>query len=146
MSHDATPPGTGRKLALVVLGLSALIAAMLCAFALPALHSGPHHVPIGVTGPREATEAIQGNVDGPAWDVRLYKTSDAVETAVRNKDITGGLAVTAHGVDVYTATAGGPRPPAPSPHSATASPNRTGRAPPSTTWCRSPTRTLGARV
>ena len=108
MSHDATPPGTGRKLALVVLGLSALIAAMLCAFALPALHSGPHHVPIGVTGPREATEAIQGNVDGPAWDVRLYKTSDAVETAVRNKDITGGLAVTAHGVDVYTATAGGP--------------------------------------
>ncbi|WP_326841265.1 hypothetical protein OHB33_02650 [Streptomyces sp. NBC_01558] len=108
MSHDATPPGTGRKLALVVLGLSALIAAMLCAFALPSLHSGPHHVPIGVTGPREATEAIQGNVDGPAWDVRLYKTSDAVETAVRNKDIAGGLAVTAHGVDVYTATAGGP--------------------------------------
>lgn len=108
MSHHATPPGTGRKLTLVVLGLAALIAAMLCAFALPSLHSGPHHVPIGVTGTRQAAEAIQENVDGPAWDVRLYKTSDAVKTAVKNKDIAGGLAVTAHGVDVYTATAGGP--------------------------------------
>lgn len=146
MSHHATPPGTGRKLTLVVLGLAALIAAMLCAFALPSLHSGPHHVPIGVTGPRQAAEAIQENVGGPAWDVRLYKTSDAVKTAVKNKDIAGGLAVTGDGVDVYTATAGGPQPPAPSRLWGTASPNRTRRGPPSTIWCRSPTTTLGARA
>ncbi|MEW2166504.1 hypothetical protein AB0912_26430 [Streptomyces sp. NPDC007084] len=108
MSHHVTPPGTGRKLTLVVLGLAALIAAMLCAFALPSLHSGPHHVPIGVTGPRQAAEAIRENVDGPAWDIRLYPTPEAVEKAVLHKDVAGGLAVTGHGVDVYTATAGGP--------------------------------------
>ncbi|MFJ8826882.1 hypothetical protein ACIREE_34560 [Streptomyces sp. NPDC102467] len=108
MSHHATPPGTGRKLTLVVLGLAGLIAAMLCAFALPSLHSGPHHVPIGVTGPGQTAEAVKEKVDGPEWDVRLYKTPDAVETAVKAGDISGGLAITAQSVDVYTATAGGP--------------------------------------
>ncbi|MDP5315375.1 hypothetical protein [Streptomyces poriferorum] len=108
MTHHATPPGTGRKLTLVVLALAALIAAMLCAFALPSLNSGPHHVPIGVTGPGQAAEALRDNVDGPEWDVRVYETSGAVETAVRGGDIAGGLAITAQGVDVYTATAGGP--------------------------------------
>ncbi|MGW8328917.1 hypothetical protein ACWGLE_13560 [Streptomyces sp. NPDC055897] len=108
MSHHPTPPGTGRKLTLVVLGLAALITAMLCAFALPSLHSGPHHVPVGVTGPAQAVEALQKKVDGPTWDVRRYETSDAVASAVNSGDVSGGLALTPHGVDVYTATAGGP--------------------------------------
>lgn len=108
MTHHATSPDTGRKLTLVVLALAALIAAMLCAFALPSLHSGPHHVPIGVTGPGQAAETVRGNVDGPEWDVHVYETPGAVETAVKDGDIAGGLAITAQGVDVYTATAGGP--------------------------------------
>jgi hypothetical protein len=106
MTHHATPPDTGRKLTLVVLALAALIAAMLCAFALPSLHSGPHHVPIGVTGPGQAAETLRDKADGPQWDVRVYETSGAVESAVRGGDIAGGLAITAQGVDVYTATAG----------------------------------------
>ncbi|MER7199559.1 hypothetical protein CG723_23865 [Streptomyces sp. CB01635] len=108
MTHHATPPGTGRKLTLVVLALAALIAAMLCAFALPSLHSGAHHVPIGVTGPGQAAETVRGTVDGPEWDVRVYETPEAVETAVKGGDIAGGLAITAQGVDVYAATASGP--------------------------------------
>ncbi|MFB7031961.1 MULTISPECIES: hypothetical protein [unclassified Streptomyces] len=108
MSHRSDRPGTGRKLTLVVFGLAALITAMLCAFALPSLHSGPHHVPVGVTGSPQAVEALRDHVDGPAWDVRVYETSDAVESAVMEGDISGGLAVTARRVDVYTATAGGP--------------------------------------
>ncbi|MER5948454.1 hypothetical protein ABT127_20615 [Streptomyces sp. NPDC001904] len=108
MSHHANPPGTGRKLTLVVLGLAALIAAMLCAFALPSLHSGPHHVPVGVTGSPQAAEVFRDKAGGPAWDVRVYETRDAVETDVKDGDIAGGLAITAQGVDVYTATAGGP--------------------------------------
>ncbi|MER7981363.1 hypothetical protein [Streptomyces sp. NPDC095817] len=108
MTHHAPLPGTGRKLTLVVLALAALIAAMLCAFALPSLHSGPHHVPIGVTGPGQAAEALRDNLDGPQWEVHVYETSGAVESAVRGGDIAGGLAITAQGVDVYTATAGGP--------------------------------------
>ncbi|MFE2531368.1 hypothetical protein [Streptomyces sp. NPDC059371] len=103
-----TRPGSGRKLTLVVLGLAALITTMLCAFALPSLHSGPHRVPLGVTGPEEATKTLRHSADGDAWDVRRYPTPAALQAAVEDRDIAGGLAVTAHDVDVYTATAGGP--------------------------------------
>jgi hypothetical protein len=92
----------------VVLGLAALIVTMLRAFALPSVHGGPHRVPIGVTGPPHATEGLSKGVDGPAWDVRGYPTPAAVRSAVMDRDVIGGLAVTAHGVDVYTATAGAP--------------------------------------
>ncbi|WP_405782875.1 hypothetical protein [Streptomyces sp. NBC_00859] len=108
MSKHSPVPGTGRKLALVVLGLAALITTMLCAFALPSLHSGPHHIPIGVTGPQRTTDALLGDADGDAWDVHRYKTPEAVQSAIKDREIAGGLAVTGHDVDVYTATAGGP--------------------------------------
>lgn len=108
MSKHSTPPGTGRKLTLVVLGLAALITTMLCAFALPSLNSGPHHIPIGVTGPRQTTEALRHSTDADAWDVRVYDNPAAVQSAVEDLDIAGGLALTDHGVDVYTATAGAP--------------------------------------
>ncbi|MFI5867486.1 hypothetical protein [Streptomyces sp. NPDC051546] len=103
-----TPSATGRKLTLVVLGLAALITAMLCAFALPSLHSGPHRVPIGVAGPEEATKTLRQSAEGDAWDIRIYPTTDALRDAVKDRGIAGGLTVTAHRVDVYTATAGGP--------------------------------------
>ncbi|MGW3917441.1 hypothetical protein ACWEBX_39110 [Streptomyces sp. NPDC005070] len=99
---------TGRKLTLVVLGLAALITTMLCAFALPSLHSGPHRVPVGVTGPEEATKALRQNTDDRAWDIRLYPTTAALHDAVEDRDIAGGLDITPHRIDVYTATAGGP--------------------------------------
>ncbi|MFF8532410.1 hypothetical protein ACF07B_10695 [Streptomyces sp. NPDC015532] len=105
---NPTQPTTGRKLTLVVLGLAAMITTMLCAFALPSLHSGPRRVPVGVVGPEETTKALRQSADGDAWDVRLYPTTAALQTAVKDRDIAGGLAVTAHDVDVYTATAGGP--------------------------------------
>ncbi|MFI1441705.1 hypothetical protein [Streptomyces fructofermentans] len=103
-----TRPGTGRKLILVVLGLTALITTMLCAFALPSLHSGPHRVPLGVSGPEEATKTLRQNADSDAWDIRLYPTPAALQAAVRERDMAGGLVVTTHDVDIYTATAGGP--------------------------------------
>ncbi|WP_329557943.1 hypothetical protein OG711_38230 [Streptomyces uncialis] len=105
---DHAPPGTGRKLTLVVLGLAAMITIMLCAFALPSIHSGPDRVPIGVTGPEEITKDLRQSTDNAAWDVRPYPTATALQTAVKDRDIAGGLAVTAHHVDVYTATAGSP--------------------------------------
>ncbi|MET7744286.1 hypothetical protein [Streptomyces sp. NPDC005385] len=108
MTRSSASPGTGRKLTLVVLGLAALITAMLCAFALPSLHSGPHQVPVGATGPARVTEALQESLDGPNWDVRLYEASADIESAVKSGDLAGGLAVTARGIEVYTATAGGP--------------------------------------
>lgn len=105
---NRTLSATGRKLTLVVLGLAALITTMLCAFALPSLHSGPHRVPVGVTGREEATNALRQNADGDAWDIRLYPSPAALRDAVKDQDIAGGLDITPRYVDVYTATAGGP--------------------------------------
>lgn len=107
MTNHATPPGTARRLISMVLGLAALITAILCAFALPALHGGPHRVPIGAAGSRQAAESLQA-ADGGAWDVRLYPTSAALESAVRDHEIAGGIVVAADSVDIYIATAGGP--------------------------------------
>ncbi|MFD9452563.1 hypothetical protein ACFWBC_05670 [Streptomyces sp. NPDC059985] len=105
---NRTLTATGRKLTLVVLGLAALITTMLCAFALPSLHSGPHRVPIGVTGSEGTTKALRQNVDAATWDVRSYPTAAALHDAVEDRDIAGGLDVSPHRVDVYTATAGSP--------------------------------------
>lgn len=108
MSNPSAPPGTGRKLTLIVLGLAALITTMLCAFVLPSLHGGPHRVPIGVTGPQHAAEAFREHADADAWDVRAFPTPAALRSAVEDREVAGGLAVAEHGVDVYTATAGAP--------------------------------------
>ncbi|MGW5636723.1 hypothetical protein [Streptomyces sp. NPDC003832] len=106
-TSPATTTGAGRKLAALVLGLAALVTVMLCAFALPSVNSGPHDIPVGVTGPAQFTRALEAKLDGDEWDVRVYEDADAVEAAVHDRDITGGLALTPEGVDVYTATAGG---------------------------------------
>ncbi|MGW2282726.1 hypothetical protein [Streptomyces sp. NPDC001770] len=101
-------PDTTRKLTLVVLGLAALIGTMLCAFALPSLHSGPHHVPVGITGTGQATRDLQRSLVGDAWDIDVYDSTSELRTAVRSQDVTGGLALHKGALDVYTATAGAP--------------------------------------
>ena len=111
MAADPTEPAASdvaRKLIIIVLGLAALVTAMLAAFALPSVNGGPHHVPIGVTGPPQATGALQTKLDGDAWDVTAYDSADAITSAVKDREIMGGLVVGAGGVEVYTATAAGP--------------------------------------
>ncbi|MEE1940454.1 hypothetical protein V1L54_13730 [Streptomyces sp. TRM 70361] len=89
--------------------MTALITVMLCAFALPGVNGGPHDVPIGVTGPEQITRAVQQKLAaGDAWDITVYDTPGALRAAVRDRAVVGGLAATDGGVDVYTATAGGP--------------------------------------
>jgi hypothetical protein len=95
----------------VLVGLAAVLTVMLLAFGLPATHSGPHHVPLGVAGPPHATDRLAAELGaargGEAWDVRRYPDGAALVQAVKSRDVSGGLAVAASGVTVYTATAGG---------------------------------------
>lgn len=109
----AIPPGgQGPKLVAVVAGLTAALAVMLLAFGLPPLHGGPHHVPLGVTGPSSGTLARQlrqlpGN--GPeAWDLTTYWNAASLIHAIKNREVAGGLAIDHGDVTSYTATAGGP--------------------------------------
>lgn len=74
----------------------------------PNVNGGLHQDPIGVSGPAHATAAAEKNLDGDAWTVTLYDSPEALEKAIQDRDITGGIALGAEGVDVYTATAAGP--------------------------------------
>ena len=116
MSEPLTPApepagrqsGGKRKLVAVLLGLTAVVTLMLCAFALPSVNSGPHEMPVGVTGPHATAQELEHKLDGAEWDVTVYDDTDALTSAIEDRDITGGVAVAAGQVDVYTATAGSP--------------------------------------
>lgn len=116
MSAQTTPtpqrpgaqPGAARKLIVIVVGLAALVTVMLCAFALPGVKGGPHSVPIGVTASQTATHKLDQALDPGHWDVTHFADADALTSAVQDRDIVGGLVLTADGVDIYTATAGAP--------------------------------------
>ncbi|MEV8451025.1 hypothetical protein AB0467_00105 [Streptomyces sp. NPDC052095] len=83
---------------------------MFLAFGLPAINSGPHHVPIGVTGPKAATDALRSSIgehgDG-AWDVTAYPDAKALTRAVEEREISGGFALGQGSVTVYSAGAAG---------------------------------------
>lgn len=102
--HTPSPIG-------VVLVLTALIALVLTAFALPAIKSAPHDVPIGVAGPAPATagieQALASRAPG-AWGVTAYADEAALSQAIRDRDVYGGLAVSPTGPKVLTAPAGSP--------------------------------------
>lgn len=105
-----TPTGQGRKLAAVVVGLAALVILMLCAFALPSVHSGPHELPVGVTGSAPAAKGVAASLSGDEWAVTTYDDEAALKAAIENRDVMGGMALTPGHVTVYTATAVGAQP------------------------------------
>ncbi|WP_328875403.1 hypothetical protein OHT76_37975 [Streptomyces sp. NBC_00287] len=100
--------GSKRKLVAVLLGLTAVVTLMLCAFALPSVNSGPHEMPADVTGTHATAEELAHKLNGSEWDVTVYDNTDALASAIKERDITGGIAVIEGRVDVYTATAGAP--------------------------------------
>ncbi|MEV7087758.1 hypothetical protein AB0O07_17960 [Streptomyces sp. NPDC093085] len=106
---DATgTTGAAKKLAAVVLGLTAVVTMMLCAFALPSVNGGPHHVPIGVTGPQPAAQGLGAKLDGDEWDVTVYADTEALTAAIKDREVVGGIALSGGKADIYTATAGAP--------------------------------------
>lgn len=105
---EVSRSGVARKLAAVLLGLTAVVTLMLCAFSLPGVNGGPHEVPIGVSGPQTAARSLQKTLGGDEWDVTVYDSAEALTSAVKDREITGGLALAPEGIDVYTATAGAP--------------------------------------
>ncbi|MDL9936097.1 hypothetical protein QSJ18_05035 [Gordonia sp. ABSL1-1] len=97
-------PGTeGRKVVLVVAGLTVLLALMLTAFALPAVKSGPHGVGLGIVAPPAAAAQIEAGLDG--FDVTRYDDAAAARQAITDREIYGALVVGPDGLHTYVATA-----------------------------------------
>ncbi|HKE49945.1 MAG TPA: ABC transporter permease [Actinomycetes bacterium] len=92
----------------IVVGLTAVLTVLFIAFALPAVKSGPHDVPLGVAGPAEAVAQVEQGLAGAApgaFDVRGYRDEQALRAAILDRDIYGGVAPGPQGVRVFIASA-----------------------------------------
>ncbi|WP_171163193.1 hypothetical protein [Streptomyces sp. I05A-00742] len=117
-----TPAGTDpaaaaagwRKVPVLIVGLTVLMAAMLTAFALPAVNSGPHKVPIAVAGPSQAADAVAAKLAEArpgAFRVTKVPDADAARQRIDDRDAYGAIVLgTAPGgkPEVLVATTAGP--------------------------------------
>jgi hypothetical protein len=104
------PPAAARAAGVIVV-ITALIAILAVAFALPAVKSAPHDVPIGVAGPSQLTTQISdqiGRTAPGAFAVTVYSSEQALREAILDRQIYGGIAVTPDGPTLLTATGASP--------------------------------------
>jgi hypothetical protein len=104
------PPATMRVIGIVV-ALTLGLAILFLAFGLPAVKSGPHGVPIGISGPQAADGQFAGMLEQNApggFAVTYYPGEAALRTAIRDRDVYGGIAVTPDGPTLLLASGGSP--------------------------------------
>jgi hypothetical protein len=110
-AHASSPVA---RAAVVIVAVTALLAILAIAFALPATRSGPHDVPIGAAGPRAAGQGVADTLEQKmpgAFAVTYYPGEAALTEAIRNRDVYGGIAFPGAPGDQPTllvATAGSP--------------------------------------
>ncbi|MHA3024012.1 ABC transporter permease [Mycobacterium sp. BMJ-28] len=106
---DRQPPTPARALGLV-LALTAVLAILAVAFALPAAKSRPHDIPIGIAGPQAATgqltHVLEQQAPG-AFAVTYYPGEQALRGAILNRQVYGGLSFGAEPT-LFTASGASP--------------------------------------
>ena len=109
-AHHAVPelqPPAAARAAAVVFALTALLAVLALAFALPAAKSKPHEVPIGIAGPTAVAEMLERTAPG-AFAVTYYPGAAALRQAVLDRQVYGGIAFDTGQPTLFTATGGSP--------------------------------------
>ncbi|MDY6998366.1 MAG: ABC transporter permease [Actinomycetota bacterium] len=95
LRHQPSPAARATG---IVVAITAALAVVAIAFALPATRSQPHDVPIGAAGPQAAggqlSAMLEQNAPG-AFDVTFYPGRSALAQAIRNREIYGGIAAPA---------------------------------------------------
>lgn len=101
-----SPGDNPRKVLGVVLGLVALLAVVLLAFGLPAVHSGsPHNLPVGVVGTATAAARVAQADDG--LKVTRFGSEAEARQAILRRDIDGAFVIASDGsVHTMAASAG----------------------------------------
>lgn len=121
-AHSAAHPAHGaptaadpglRKMIGLAFALTAIVSVMLIALGLPAVKSGAHEVPIGISAPTATAQSLTtqlngASADGDAFAVDTYVDADALREAIKERDVYGGIVVAADGVQILTASAGSP--------------------------------------
>jgi hypothetical protein len=108
-THREPPPAA--RAAGIVVALTAVVAIVALAFALPAAKSGPHDVPIGVAGPQAANGQVAAMLDERApgaFAVTYYPGVDALREAIENRQVYGGLSLGPAGPTLLIASGASP--------------------------------------
>ena len=113
-THHASPvhelPAAIRATGIIVV-LTAVLAVVAIAFALPAARSRPHDVPIGAAGPQAAggqvADLLEQHAPG-AFAVTYYPGEQALRDAIRNREVYGGISFGPDGRTLFTATGASP--------------------------------------
>ena len=104
------PPAAIRATGIIV-ALTAVLAILAIAFALPAARSKPHDVPVGAAGPQAASgqvaDILEQHAPG-AFAITYYPGEAALRDAIRNRDVYGGISFGPDGRELLIATGGSP--------------------------------------
>lgn len=98
---------TWRFILSLVVILTAILAIMMAAFALPAVHSGIHQVPIGVIVKDETTyQKLSNSLQEKGFKVKRYTTAQETVKAIQERKAYGAFLVDTSGeLTMYKATA-----------------------------------------
>lgn len=111
MSTAALAPSSDpRRLIGIVIGITAVIALMLLAFAAPALNSGAKNLPLAVSGPAPAVEQLTGAMEANrpgTFEVTTFPDAEAAAAAIRDRQAIGGIAAGPDGIIIQTASGAG---------------------------------------
>jgi hypothetical protein len=105
----AHPPW--RQLTIIAVLLPLMIVLAVLAFAWPAARIAPRDLPVGIAGPRVASQQVLAGLtrsDPGGFDVRLYPDEASARSAIQDRDIYGAFVVGADGITVLEASAASP--------------------------------------
>lgn len=84
------------KIGIVVGGLAVAVSLMVLAFLAPSINSGADDLPVGISGPAQATAQLQQKLEAAqpgAFDFRSYDDAAAVADATHDRDVVGGISI-----------------------------------------------------
>lgn len=103
---EAEPLFQAWKVVGIAVGLTAALAVMMLAFALPAVKSEPHQIPIGVVGSDDVAAQLDSRDE--TFAVTVYTDESAAWDAVLSREVYGALVIGADGVRTLIASAASP--------------------------------------
>lgn len=105
--RGATPPAL-RAVGLTA-ALGAVLVMLLGLFILPSLKSGPHKLPLGVVASQTESANLSDHLDQQrpgAFEVAPFASTEALDAAIRDREVVGGLVMTPVSIDAHVASAG----------------------------------------
>lgn len=105
------PPSWSRVIS-VVLGVTAVLALVLIAFAWPNISSEPRGVPVAVTGPDAVTEVFETQLETvlgeDSLEIHQVPDSAAAEEAIETREVYAAVVLAPEGAEMLTASAASP--------------------------------------